>query len=99
MFYQTSLNPNFAIELPPVRQTGKIRTPRPVGTPPLAGLTPLAPKRCVAARRADFANAKSGLNNYTFFQQHQFNKDQIIDILNKKIEKLRFWLNHETNDV
>ena len=26
-----------------------------------AGLTPLTPKRCVAARRADFSNEKSGL--------------------------------------
>jgi len=51
------LNPNFAIELPAcsaVRQNSH-------EVPPVAGLTPLTPKRCVAARRADFSNEKSGL--------------------------------------
>ena len=75
------LNPNFAIELPACsadRQNSH-------EVPPGAGLTPLTPKRCVAARRSDFFlsrhggdNEKSGLNiqkqrnfNPTFNQQVQ----------------------------
>ena len=51
------LNPNFAIDL---QNLHACLSGRQV-VPPLAGLTPPAPKRCVAARWADSANAKSGL--------------------------------------
>ena len=55
-FADKLFNPNFAIELPACsadRQNSH-------EVPPVAGLTPLTPKRCVAARRADFSNEKSG---------------------------------------
>ena len=60
-------NPNFAIDLQNLHAASRWDSAFggvPCGiVPPMAGLTPLAPKRCVAARRADFANAKSGLKH------------------------------------
>jgi len=58
------LNPNFAIELPACsadRQNSHEVPPVATAAAGQAGVTPLTPRRCVAARRADFSNEKSGL--------------------------------------
>ena len=58
-FADKLFNPNFAIELPACsadRQNSH-------EVPPGAGLTPLTPKRCVAARRSDFFLSRHGGDN------------------------------------
>jgi len=57
------LNPDFAIEWqnPHACLSGRqVVPPMATATAGQAGLTPLTPKRCVAARRAKFPNEKFG---------------------------------------